>query len=131
MASAEWWREYRRSPVGHRNAALSNARARARKKGVAFTICKDTLPRCPPKCPCCNIEMQIGDENGGRSTSPTLDRLDPSRGYTQFNVLWICHRCNTRKGEWTPGEMYAMADWLYGLYRERGFPCETRLRPLP
>jgi hypothetical protein len=124
-----YYRRYRRTPAGHRAMALGNAKKRAGKAGVEFTLTSRTIPPCPPQCPCCGVEMRVGDEHG-RSNAPSLDRLDPSRGYTAENVLWICHRCNTRKGEWTPGEMYAMADWLYELYRERGFPCETKLRPL-
>ncbi len=131
MASAEWWRAYRRTPAGHRQATVNNARARAKRRGLPFDLDRARLPLCPDSCPCCGVQMRIGDEAGGRATAPSLDCIDPARGYTLENVMWLCHRCNTRKGEWTPGEMYAMADWLYEIYRERGIPCETRLRPLP
>jgi hypothetical protein len=69
-----------------------------------------------------------------QQSSPSLDRVVPGYGYVPGNVEWICTRCNGIKADTTPetlATLYAVADWLYEQYRERGIPCPTRLRPLP
>lgn len=131
MSSAS--HRYRRTPGGIRSTAISNARKRAAKQGLPFTLTLDNVMLPPPECPCCGRVMEVGSTRGGGPDSPTLDRIIPEDGYVPDNVMWLCYACNMVKGSTTPdtlGHLYLVADWLYERYRERRIPCPTRLRPL-
>lgn len=42
-----------------------------------------------------------------RKLTPTVDRIDPSRGYTIENMEWVTHSENSRRGgKWKPSEHY-------------------------
>lgn len=66
------------------------------------------------KCPSCRRVMRRGAmrRGGPRCTSPSLDRLVPSEGYTTANCVWICFLCNVRKNDSTAREMRAIADFI-------------------
>ena len=61
------------------------------------------------KCPILGIDMELG---GDRENSPTIDRIDNSKGYVTGNVTWISYRANYVKGNATKAEILALADWL-------------------
>jgi hypothetical protein len=116
-----------------RQQAIANAKARAKKQGLPFTLAADRVDLPPATCPCCGEAMKVSSRKGGKPTSPTLDRLIPEHGYVPGNVVWLCRACNMLKGETTPATLdnvYRVADWLYEEYRDRKIPCATRLRPL-
>lgn len=81
-----------------------NARARARSKGVPFTILFEELPSVPNICPVLGIALY---RSTGQPTdnSPSLDRIIPSLGYAPGNVRWISHRANTLKSDASPEEL--------------------------
>jgi hypothetical protein len=61
---------------------------------------------------------------------PSLERLDPERGYVPGNVIWLCGRCNTTKSNHGIADLYRVADFFWEEYKRRGYPLpETRLRP--
>lgn len=100
----------------------------ARRAGLPATLTWQEIGDPPATCPCCGVEMERA--NGGRRTSPSLDKLVPELGYTQQNAIWICDRCNVIKQDTTPDELYRLADWLWNEYKERGYQLpSTRLRP--
>ncbi len=43
------------------------------------------------------------------STSLSLDRLDPDKGYSLDNVRLVCHAVNCFRGRMSDDEMFAMA----------------------
>lgn len=91
---------------------LSNARARARRKGVAFTISLADV-HVPELCPVLGLKLR---PNWRRSedNSPTLDRIRPGLGYVPGNVLVISHKANTIKAHATPAELERVA----GFFRQ-------------
>lgn len=80
----------------------------------------------PTHCPALGVELKRGDIHD----SPSLDRLDPARGYTIDNVAWVSQRANRIKNDATLAELYRVADWCYEEHRRRGIPAPTRLRPM-
>ena len=44
--------------------------------------------------------------------SPSLDRINPKRGYVEGNVALICFRCNKIKSDATQRELRMIADWM-------------------
>lgn len=71
----------------------------------------------PGTCECCGVKLRIvfedGDQVGAKSDrSPSLDRFDPSKGYTRENVALLCWRCNNLKRDATSAELRRIADWM-------------------
>lgn len=85
-----------------------NCRSRATKNGIEFTITKEDIV-IPEFCPILGIKMQIG---GNRWNSPSVDRINPSLGYTKGNIAVISYRANKIKTDATPQELSAIVDWL-------------------
>lgn len=93
---------------------LIQARHRAKKKGKEFTISKEDIA-VPKLCPVFGIPMVVGSgvgfkgtplsEFGGAADSPSLDRIDSSKGYIPGNVKVISLRANLRKGDATIEEL--------------------------
>ena len=74
---------------------LSYAKSRAKKSGIDFNIEESDII-INEYCPVLGIKMVIGEE-GGRSCSPSLDRVDNSKGYVKGNVQVISLKANTIK----------------------------------
>jgi hypothetical protein len=79
------------------------AKKRARRRGVAFSITPDDVT-VPTSCPLLGLALAAG---AGRQTaaSPALDRRDPSRGYEPGNAWVISYRANTLKSDATLEEL--------------------------
>lgn len=60
-------------------------------------------------CPVLNIRMEFGGGwSSARRNSPSLDRIDPSLGYTLSNVRWISNRANILKSDASLEEITAI-----------------------
>lgn len=87
--------------------ALANAaRQRARRLGLECTIDAPDIA-IPLVCPVFGIP--IIPANGRMSdNSPSVDRIDSTRGYTPDNILVVSWRANRLKSDATLGEMVAL-----------------------
>jgi hypothetical protein len=110
-------REHWLSPAAfHRKricTAHGAARHRARKKKVPFDITIDYLADIYPKdgiCPALRVPLSWGDAD--RNTSPSLDRIDPAKGYVVGNVRWLSQLANQIKTSATTAEICAVAEFL-------------------
>lgn len=93
---------------------LIKARYRARQKGVPFDLDLSHIRALVKnKCPvlgCSLMWATLSGTAGGHSlpNSPTLDRLDPRKGYVKGNVWIISNRANMLKNNATPAELIAI-----------------------
>lgn len=89
---------------------LAGARARARKKGLEFTLVANDIT-IPSVCPVLGIEII---QNVGRFSpnAPSLDRLDSTKGYTLENVRVISWRANSVKNDATLSELRSVVSYL-------------------
>jgi hypothetical protein len=83
---------------------VKNARTRARNKGLAFDIdCDYIRSIVPSHCPVFGAPLEWSVRRGGDahalSNSPSLDRIDPSKGYVKGNVWIISNRANAIKND--------------------------------
>lgn len=78
---------------------LYKAKERAVKFGLEFTITKQDLPsKLPAICPVLGIPIKIAD--GSRNAnSPTLDRIDNTKGYIPGNIKIISYKANSLKSD--------------------------------
>lgn len=88
------------------------ARQRAKKFGRQFDEgLFDMLPAT--HCRCCNRELDYTTrKKSGLSRSPSLDRVDNSKGYTVENTRVICLRCNRLKGDATANELRFLVAYM-------------------
>lgn len=89
-------------------------RMKERKEPMDPRINLDYLLSLFPKdsvCPVLGIPMHWG-ESGGRMTSPSLDRIDNSKGYIHGNLIWMSRRANLIKGNHSLKDIKKVAEFL-------------------
>jgi hypothetical protein len=95
---------------------LNYARARARKKGLAFNLTLEDVV-IPTHCPVFGVPLTR--QRGDKSWSPSLDRVDNTKGYVRGNVQVISCRANDLKRTATLDEMAALGVWAMKEKRKR------------
>lgn len=95
---------------------LQNARVRARRAGVPFTITVDDIV-IPTHCPILGIPLFQKKGKGGGDHSPSLDRVRPHEGYVPGNVIVISNRANRLKSDASIRELRDIASFYATLRR--------------
>lgn len=77
------------------NRMLLNARSRAKTKCIDFDLELSDIT-IPEYCPLLGIKLQTAEEMSEKraDNSPTLDRIDNSRGYVKGNVWVVSYIAN-------------------------------------
>jgi hypothetical protein len=107
---------YRRNP----NYLLwRNARSRSIKKNIYFDLKREDIV-IPTRCPILGMPLfsSVGNRGGGPA-SPTVDRIDPTKGYTKENVHVISRRANTLKSDASPEELRKICEWIRNYWLEK------------
>ena len=98
---SHWQRLMQRDPVGY---MLRSVARRARQTGVEFTLTRSDVV-IPEVCPYLGVQLsECGSKDVGRR--PSLDRIDPRRGYVPGNVVVVSFRANTIKHNATAEELH-------------------------
>lgn len=79
----------------------------AKKRGLTFDIEVSDIV-IPDACPLLGIPLSHGVGHS-HAASPSLDRIDPSKGYVKGNVWVISSRANAIKNDATPDELERIA----------------------
>lgn len=74
---------------------ISRARRRAKLNNLEFSITKEDII-IPKYCPLLEIPIFIGTKKEYKN-SPSIDRIDPLKGYTKDNIKIISMLANTMK----------------------------------
>jgi hypothetical protein len=90
-----------------------NARTRAKAAGVPFTITVDDI-YIPSHCPVLGIPL-VRNPKGGGPDSPSLDRIDPEKGYVPGNIVVVSNKVNTIKSTATLEELRDIASFYATL----------------
>lgn len=90
---------------------LYAARMKSKRRGWECDLTMDDIV-LPDRCPVLGIPLMIGD---GKMTqnSPSLDRIDNTRGYVKGNVIIVSLRANAIKNDATVEELGR----VYHFYR--------------
>lgn len=91
---------------------LKEARRRARNKGLAFSLTSEDII-IPKTCPVLGIHLNFGTDHV-TPNSPTLDRVDNTKGYTKDNVCIISYRANRIKTDATEQELQLILEYIRG-----------------
>ena len=100
----------RLQPLSHQQLAKKLCR-RAKNRADAAGIPYDLDPQVlviPNTCPALGVPLSPDDRNH----TPTLDRINPKKGYTKDNVAVISWRANSLKKDGTLEELEQLAKWL-------------------
>jgi len=99
---------YERDDVG---VILNRARQRAKTRGLPFN-----LSRCdiiiPDECPVLGLELMRAKGGKAAPNSPSLDRIDPDKGYVFGNVRVISYRANVMKSNASADELRRFAEFV-------------------
>jgi hypothetical protein len=93
---------------------LLGSRSRAKRRGIEFTITAADV-QMDENCPCCARKMQMRSGPAGKGplpSSPSLERIDGTKGYIPGNVVILCWRCNEIKRNATLDELRTIVTWL-------------------
>ena len=97
---------------------LWKARTRAKKNGIPFDLTKEDIQKlwddCSGTCEILKIKMEPTIQTGkwDRWNCPSLDKIDPSKGYKKGNVRIISHKANTLKGDATLEQVQSLLDYM-------------------
>jgi len=97
---------------------LYNSRNRAGKIGIDFNLVEDDIV-IPETCPLLGVKLE---RNTGKKTasdfSPSLDRIDSSKGYVKGNVWVISYRANKIKNNASLEELKLLVTNLENKIKE-------------
>lgn len=78
---------------------------RAKLKGFEFDLTLDDIPPIPEYCPVLGIKIKANDTNKPLDSSPSIDRIDSTKGYVKGNIRIISNRANRIKADATIEEL--------------------------
>jgi type II secretory pathway pseudopilin PulG len=85
------------------NASKQRAKQKGREHSITLEDIKDIYPT-DGKCPVFGFDLEFGNA-GFRETSPSIDRIDSSKGYTRDNIQIISWKANRIKAYATVEDM--------------------------
>lgn len=91
---------------------LHVAKVGARLRGLAFDIGLEDLLPAPLTCPVLGLALNYGPKGKRAPNSPSIDRVDSTRGYVRGNVRIISWRANDLKKDATVAELAAVLEDL-------------------
>ena len=82
---------------------VASALRRSKRDNLEFTLTRGNCPEIPSHCPITNLELKSRNDGkkGPCDSSPTLDRIDSSKGYIEGNIRVISHKANRWKDDMT------------------------------
>lgn len=92
---------------------LKNIAISARQRGLDFDLTEDDLV-LPSHCPIFGIPLNKG-LGVGRQNSPSVDRIDNSKGYVKGNVVVVSLKANAMKRDATIEELRKMVEFYDSL----------------
>jgi hypothetical protein len=112
-------KKYKKSAENHLwklEQTLKASKERAARKNLEHTLTIEDIQELYPKdniCPILGITLSWGFP---KDTSPSLDRIDSSKGYTYENCQIVSNRANRIKSDATIEELELLLNYLKETY---------------
>ena len=103
---------------------LRDVKYRCKKKGIEFDLTFSDLKIIPDHCPVLGVKINYEGEQGLCICSPSIDRIDPNRGYTADNVMIVSYRANRIKSDATIHELCAVIQYVWKHYDDALAPSK-------
>lgn len=100
-----------RNPIRY---MFKRAQARAKRDNLPFDIIEEDII-IPDICPILKMKLTFPrglDKMGGRDSSPSLDRIENSKGYVKGNIQVISSLANTMKNCATNEQLILFAKYI-------------------
>lgn len=96
---------------------LTRVKCRAKSNNIEFNLTVEDII-VPKVCPVLGITLtfNFGKGSGYHDDSPSVDRIDPNKGYIKGNVRVISARANLLKSNATPQELEAVLQDLRRIH---------------
>lgn len=94
---------------------IFSTRQTSKIKGIEHNIDEKDLT-LPKFCPLIGIEIDYSAGNGKTMEKPSVDRIDPSKGYIKGNVEVMSSLANTMKSRATPEQLVYFAKEILKRY---------------
>lgn len=104
-----------------RKKLLRGAKRRAKAKGRIFELTLEDI-QIPSTCPVLGIPLVAG---GDPKNSPSIDRIDNTKGYTKDNIIIVSYQANVTRHNSTPDEILKVGNFYKKL--ECGTTREEKL----
>jgi len=105
----------------HLTDLVQSAKNRARKFNLPFNLtAKDLREIITTHCPIFGFKFEINkkDIKNNWETSPTLDRVVPSKGYVKENIIVVSMLANSIKSSATPTQILKVGNFYKELLDE-------------
>lgn len=109
-ASKEWNANNKDSLI------LKRLKERAIQKELDFGLTLDDI-NVPSNCPVFGFALQR-NQKIPLFNSPSVDRIDPTKGYTKDNIQVISQLANAMKQNATPEQLIKFAYWVLSTYEK-------------
>jgi hypothetical protein len=96
-----------------RQVLLSNAKQRAKKLNMEFSLTKEDID-IPDICPVFKFPLKRENKETWMC-APSIDRIDNTRGYVKDNIIIVSRRANILKKDATIEELIKLADYYEHL----------------
>lgn len=120
LTKAELQHRHRRTLKGTISNKRQSAMKRAKRDGLEFSLTTDFLhalwQKQKGKCALTSVEMGF---IGQKWLSPSIDRIDSTKGYTEDNVQWVCWRANDAKSNMKNEDFITMCLAVAATYFQR------------
>ena len=93
---------------------LKRLKERSVQKGLDFNLTVEDI-KVPEKCPVFGFDLQRNHKIP-MFNSPSVDRIDPEKGYTKENIQVISQLANAMKQNATPEQLLQFAAWVFETY---------------
>lgn len=102
---------------------LRAIKSRSKLYGWEFSLTEADIV-APEKCPVFGIELKWGVGGGkglkNRDRTPSVDRIDNTKGYTRDNIVVVSYRANRLKSDGTLAELRRLVEFYENLESARG-----------
>jgi len=110
------WHKQAEDPEARKRWLLQRIKSKCKIEGLEFNLTIDDL-HVPDVCPVLGIPLKFGvkgnklqETKGGRipHDSPSVDRIDPTKGYVKGNVIMVSYRANFLKSDASMDELQSI-----------------------
>lgn len=102
---------------------LTFVKSNARERGLEYSLERGDV-EWPVKCPVLKTDLNYRSGEDPQY-SPSIDRIDSSRGYHPDNVMVMSRKANVMKNNATPEELIQFARWVLLRYKGCVVPEES------
>lgn len=102
----------------YRKVMLVNVKNRARQNGIEFNLELEDIA-LPEFCPVLGVKLDLSYGDKGKKSlpnSPSIDRIDPSKGYVKGNIQVMSRLANGMKSNASPDQLLSFAKWVNDTY---------------